>query len=175
MNTIQKPVHDNKPYNATAATANVIRDTRAKNATTKFLTSLGYTITDNLERYAKYDLAANHPTFGTVKIECEDRLIRDWTNMVTRSFDTFRIYKRKINKESEWLLYVATCGDDSNLILITTHDAISNSKVVMITNKGWGQLEPVYEVEHTDWVCYNMTTQKVEWGNNPIIMGLLGK
>jgi hypothetical protein len=175
MQTAQKPVHENKPYNATKAADNVVRDQRAKDATSAFLISRGFTIVDNQERFAKYDLAVSKSDAVTLKIECEDRLIRDWRNMIKRSFDTFRIYKRKINPEAEWHLYVASCQDDPDRILVTTYNDISNSPTQMITNVAWGRPEPVYEVDTSKWVCYNTKTGKIEWGNNPVVMITLEK
>ena len=167
-------VHDNKPYRNSDVTKNVLRDKRAKDVTTKFLTSKGFTITDDGERYSKYDLAVSHPIIGEVKIECEDRLIRDWTNMVQRRFPDFRIYKRKINEIAEWQLYIASCGDCQDRILVTTYNDISGSEERQITNCGWGKLEPVYQVPHNKWVCFNLKTRMIEWGDNPAVLEILG-
>lgn len=175
MQTTQKPVHENKPYNATKAADNLVRDQRAKSATSKFFQSLGFDIVDDKERFAKYDLAVQRENGLVLKLECEDRLIRDWRNMVQRSFDTFRIYKRKINPEAEWHLYVATCNDDPDRILITTYEDISKSTTQLITNVAWGKPEPVYEVDTDKWMCYNTKTGKVEWGRNPVVMITLEK
>lgn len=166
-------VHENKPYKDTNEEVSRKRDARAKEVTSKFLKSLGYEVVDDRERYSKYDLAVKHPVQGELKVECEDRLNRDWYNMVNRRFPDFRIYKRKVNPKAEWYFYMASCGDCHDRILITTFKDISESETLMITNCSWGKPEPVYVVPKEKWVCFNLKTLDVEWGDNPAVLDIL--
>lgn len=162
----------NKPYWHTSSDDNRRRDKNGKTLSNQLMRLLGWNIVSTQEVFGKGDnLYAKNGK--QLRVESEDRNLRDWCRILDGHYDTIKIYERKLKTESEWSLCIATCYAKQNYAFVTDLKTIMNSRIGYQRCVNYGELEPSYFVDVSGWNKYDLSTGKRIDGNNVVVHDLL--